>query len=309
MARAQPIEKWRNIFNMFPQWMWFFIILIGYASGTVYNYIFQFCERQQFDFHMIMLSTLLLSMGMSAPGSYVPHQSLARIYFVFLAVYGMFFTIAVNNVLLDVVTWTKAGIQIDTFEMMAAENYRFLDGTAYGATVAHHQLCPTTDECLATLNHDFFVAILSSRQEAMMCQLMIPVKLFCATKNVINYPVAMLVRRDFIRLAEMNQVIRRFQESGLMQKWYKERINNVSRAGAAGGETQKEYAVEALLIEHMTGAIVVIVAGTALSTLTFIAELYVHAKVMKRKSNQPFWNRFHVIVFVARVTRNQYRNK
>lgn len=293
MARVQPIEKWRNIFDIFPTYMWFLVIAIGFVCGTLYHWMVQLYDAERHDYYNIMLTVLALTLGTSAT-IMMPKHSVLRVYILIMAIYGMLFVFVFGNVLLRVLTVTNAGIQIDTIEKIREQNFRLFGPSHFGG----QQQCPPMDECLVALQDDYSLAILSSRQRANACELMWDVQLFCVPRNVIIYPVAMLVRSNFVHLSEVDELIMRFHESGLLQKWQGVGVVRVNEIAA-------EFEAEKLLLEHFAGAFVAIVAGLSYGTFVLFLELYVHKRVLLANgigNPYPMSNWWHIMFFVAKLT-------
>lgn len=314
-ARAKPLEKWQNIFNIMPQWMWFAVLLIAFICISIYRMILIVFDRQQFDYFIIALTFINLHMAMSA--QFVPNHLISRIFFLIISLFGMIFVGIFNNVLLEVLTWPQAGIQIETIEEMVSDQYRLL-GTDSMMNLVDAQLqmsmeqCPSNslDKCLAILTHQYSVAVLSSRQQAMQYnqQLTTPLRsVFCVAKNVINYPVTILVRQrssGFVELAKLNWLILRMQDSGLLEKWKNDGVLHGRDAVVGGGSKVLITNAEVLNLEHCTGAWVAIVAGLALAMVTFGIELYVHRSVVIRTEVRSIPIFYHVYLLEAKTKRS-----
>lgn len=165
-----------------------------------------------------------------------------------------------------------------------------------------YSLCATTDQCLNKLHEYDNLAVSVAREHALNCPVISQTDLFCfpKTNNVYSYSVTMLTQRQFHLLSNINSIIRRVMEFGLIQKWEKDsnqlqQLRLQIEANAAGktttGTNDGEEAV-VLTVDHIEGALILMFGGYALALVTFVAEVLLNMRCMRAQQNERLWWRF-----------------
>lgn len=82
------------------------------------------------------------------------------------------------------------------------------------------EICEDTEECLTFKGHKKY-AVAVARKWVEQTQLFASNKIMCFDKqeNIQNYSVTLLIRKDFECMNEVNDIIRKSLEAGLIQKW------------------------------------------------------------------------------------------
>lgn len=122
-------------------------------------------------------------------------------------------------------------------------------------------------------NNDLAVAV--SRHHANNCPLISRDKIFCfdRTQNIGSFSVFMLMRTNFEFNANINQIIRRAIEAGLLEKWHADsKITYKYHKGNDG--------VKPLSIEHVGVGWFVILIGSIWSFLFALIEKFIRKKTL-----------------------------
>lgn len=100
----------------------------------------------------------------------------------------------------------------------------------------------------------------------------------------------MMTKKYFHLLPQMNSIIRRVLEFGLLEKWAKDNsaatlklIQNLDN-----GSDDDELVV--LTVGHIAGAIIIMLLGYAVAFCAFIGEVIVVKKVSHSTRNKSFWS-------------------
>lgn len=169
------------------------------------------------------------------------------------------------------------------------------------AAVRHqYTICALTDECLERLLRHDDLAVAVARQHALNSAIISKSDLFCfpRTANVYSFSVTMLTQRQFHLLNNINSVIRRVMEFGLIQKWDKDsdtlqqlRLQIEANKRAAAGHVVNAVADDAdggdevvvLKVDHIMGALILLGCGHALALATFVAEVLLNLARTRRR--------------------------
>lgn len=150
------------------------------------------------------------------------------------------------------------------------------------------------DTKLAELATNDYLAIAVSRLHANNCPLIAAHQLFCfQNENIINFPIAMIVRKDFRMLPSINGFLQQVIEGGFVQKW---KIDSQKYDFKLIG--YKEPIV--LAMENLLGAFLVLFLGMFLGCLAFVAENWMHSymKSMQTDPNKTFWYTIERCIFI-----------
>lgn len=144
------------------------------------------------------------------------------------------------------------------------------------------------DDCLMAIKTDA-VAVAVSREHAKNTPLPISDEDMCCfakTENIFTYSVVMLVPRDYHLLSQINDLIRRISESGLLSKWQKESeiIRTTTSAATAADGTMK------LRIGHVQGAFLLGFLGAVIATAAFAVE-WITYWLAGRTNKKSFWKK------------------
>lgn len=158
-----------------------------------------------------------------------------------------------------------------------------------------YTLCIMTDDCLEQLHRHDDLAVSSAREHALHSPLISKVEISCfpKTENVYSYSVTMLTQRQFHLLSNINSIIRRVMEFGLIQKWDKDGdtlqllrlqiASNKLMAGTKyGGDEDGDEAV-VLKVDHIMGALILMGCGHALALMTFVVEVLLNLHWVRRR--------------------------
>lgn len=120
--------------------------------------------------------------------------------------------------------------------------------------------------------------------------------------NVYSYSVSIILKKDFVLIHKVNEVIASLVEFGLVDKWIKmsdgpdfdalvanaKKNDSAKFIAYADEEDAKENVV--LTMDHIIGALVILVFGHILALIAFLVEQIVHAKVRKISQSKFFLN-------------------
>lgn len=116
-------------------------------------------------------------------------------------------------------------------------------------------------------------------------------EIFCFSKadNVYTFSVAMITKKYFHLLPQMNSVIRRVSEFGLLEKWAKDNSAATLKLIQNSDDGSTDNGLVVLTVGHITGAIIIMCVGYAGALCAFIFELIV-AKKLKLSTHKSFWS-------------------
>lgn len=118
-------------------------------------------------------------------------------------------------------------------------------------------------------------------------------EIFCFSKanNVYSFSVAMMTKKYFHLLPQMNSIIRRVLEFGLLEKWAKDNSAatlKLIQNSENGSDDDDELVV--LTVGHITGALIIMFLGYAVAFCAFIGEIIVAKKLSISSANKWFWS-------------------
>lgn len=161
------------------------------------------------------------------------------------------------------------------------------------------RLCKSIDACLGELNTKSKLAVALSRLHAMNSPSVDKSKIFCFSRdnNIYSFSVTMITTYDFPLLPQIDQVIRRLVEGGFITRWKNfgpsngNKIANTSDTQTkpltkndnnAEVSTDDESDLDeennetdnftSLTIDHILGALVILIVGEFLATIVFLLE-------------------------------------
>lgn len=120
--------------------------------------------------------------------------------------------------------------------------------------------------------------------------------IFCFAKsdNIYTFSVAMMTKKYFHLLPQMNSIIRRVSEFGLLEKWAKDNSAATFKLiqNSASGDDDGDGLV-VLTVGHITGALMIMLLGHAVAVCVFVGEIIVAKKISssRRRSCWSFWDK------------------
>lgn len=151
--------------------------------------------------------------------------------------------------------------------------------------------CENIDVCLEKLRYDEYLAVAVSRLHAQNSPTISRTEMFCFTRanNVYSYSVAVPLSMDFQLIDAINAVIRSAMESGLINRWSKFNIEPATRSLATDGKPlENENATIVLTVDHIVGALLIMVFGYVLAIIVFLAERVVYWRVRQGTESKLF---------------------
>lgn len=141
-------------------------------------------------------------------------------------------------------------------------------------------ICDDIGDCLAQLAHDNKLAIGGSRQNILSSPFYSPSQVFCFNRleNIVSYPIAFYMRKDFHLKDKVNDIIARLLNAGFFEKF------NFK----SGKNQMPDATLLPLSVSHISLALFLIGVGSLLSILAFVVENYVFGK-MKQRINCKIW--------------------
>lgn len=133
----------------------------------------------------------------------------------------------------------------------------------------HFTLCPDIERCLEELKINMKLAIGLSRQHALNNPRIRRSDIFCfpPSNNIHTYSVLMPTREDFPLLPHIDDLIDRFVEHGLIYLW-----NRNSQNYTTMRLMHKYKGPQALTVDHLLGAFVILAIGLVSATSVFSIE-------------------------------------
>lgn len=131
------------------------------------------------------------------------------------------------------------------------------------------------------LKFNDYLAVALSREHAMNNPVLPKTEIFCFSKsnNVYTYSVAMITKKCFHLLPQMNSIIRRVLEFGLLEKWAKDNSAATLKLIQNSDEGNGDGLV-VLTVAHITGAIIIMFVGYAAAFVAFIGEIIIGKKLL-----------------------------
>lgn len=159
-------------------------------------------------------------------------------------------------------------------------------------------LCRNIDECFLKLKFDDYLAVATSREHAMNNPVLPKTNIFCFSKanNIYSFSVAMMTKKYFHLLPQMNSIIRRVSEFGLLEKWAKDNSAGALKLIQETDDGGDDDGLVVLTIGHITGAMIIMFLGYTVALCAFIGEMIVGKKISSSKRNAfwsfwSFWNK------------------
>lgn len=130
---------------------------------------------------------------------------------------------------------------------------------------------------MAELHNNYKLAVGLSREHALNNPRISRSDLVCfpMASNIYTYSVIMQTRQDFYLLEHINTFIDRFVEHGMIANWDKRYQNNSWIRVHVGGDAMPQ----ALTVNHILGAILILGVGLSLAILEFFVEFFVGTKL------------------------------
>lgn len=137
---------------------------------------------------------------------------------------------------------------------------------------------------LEQLKWNASVAVSVSRLRAENCPLIRRSEMFCFSKreNLYTFPLMMRTAKKYNFLSQINAVIRRCIEAGLIQKWQRD-----SKLYATDSKQIDDRRV-ILTVAHIGGGLCLLCCGLSVALLTLTAECVAYRK-MKQENCHIFW--------------------
>lgn len=118
VGTAKPQPRWMNIFSMFPLWMWFVLVLIGYVNSFLIYVMMQFEEPQRrWDYHLMCMMMFCSNLAMAYNG-FRPQNIDLRLMYLYLLFYGMVIVATFNSFLINNLTQPIRWRQVDSVDML-----------------------------------------------------------------------------------------------------------------------------------------------------------------------------------------------
>lgn len=119
LATAKETALWKNIFFMFPLWMWPFVICLAYFNAFVLYLLMMFDVGgpRPLNYHSTCLTMFSTHIVMSN-GTYRPNGISTKTFYVFLLFYGFLIMAVFNSFLIQVLTRKMLEKQVVTIEEM-----------------------------------------------------------------------------------------------------------------------------------------------------------------------------------------------
>lgn len=154
-------------------------------------------------------------------------------------------------------------------------------------------VCVDVEECLHRLMFKEYrkYAVAVSRKWVERSPLFVSNKIYCFNKadNIQNYSISLNIRKDFLYIAEVNEIIRHAVEAGLIQKWYND------------GQSLKFYDdLNEIAPDSNSQLNDMLVFGVGLS----VAVLVISAELIMNKRIEAL-NGFNLSIFVHKLLRAQ----
>lgn len=112
---------------------------------------------------------------------------------------------------------------------------------------------------------------------------------FSKSKNVYSFSVAMMTKKYFHLLPQMNSIIRRVVEFGLLEKWAKDNSAATLKLIQNSDIGSEGDGLVVLTVGHITGALMIMLVGYAIALCAFVGELIVARNVSFAK-HKLFWS-------------------
>lgn len=139
------------------------------------------------------------------------------------------------------------------------------------------------NECIGQLLYDDKLAVGGSRQNILNSPSYSPSNVFCFNKleNIASYPIALYMQKDFYLKKQVDNIIRKIFDAGLVEKWLQDSCIEKYES--------RYYPPDQLSVAYIGAALVFFLGvGSLFSISTFIAEKLVSWK-MKQPARHKIW--------------------
>lgn len=107
---------------------------------------------------------------------------------------------------------------------------------------------------------------------------------FAKVNNVYSFSVAMMTKKYFHLLPQMNSIIRRVLEFGLLEKWAKDNSAATLKLIKISNNGNENHNLVVLTVGHITGAMIIMFIGYAVALCVFVGELIVAKKTLSQRA-------------------------
>lgn len=116
-------------------------------------------------------------------------------------------------------------------------------------------------------------------------------EIFCFSKinNVYSFSVAMITKKYFHLLPQLNSIIRRVLEFGLLEKWAKDNSAATLKLIQSSDDGSTDDGLVVLTVGHITAAMIIMLIGYAIALIAFFGEVIV-AKKLSYSTHKSFWS-------------------
>lgn len=152
-------------------------------------------------------------------------------------------------------------------------------------------LCNKIDECFLQLKFNDYLAVATSREHAMNNPVLPKTEIFCfpKTNNIYSFSVSLLTKKYYHLLPQMNSIIRRVLEFGLLEKWAKDNSAATLKLIQNSDSGNDDDQLVVLTVGHITGALIIMFFGYAVAFCAFIGEIIV-VKKLTLSTHKLFWS-------------------
>lgn len=294
VERAGLHAPWRGFFLIMTWQVWLIGGVATYATaGTLYAF-YQFYHHPQ-NYHYC--SGLVLLAMFSIPVPYNPTHGIARIHFGLLLLYGLLIVILFNSFLSSILTQPRSQYQIHTTEELMNQNFRILideelmalhqlgDDDISSYVKHNYELCNIMIDCFSQLLTRSDVAAIVPRKFAEYFQFQSNSPIFCFDRSEtfkrVSRSLTLSVTNSNL-LNRTNSFIRQAMETGHLLKW------GSTSAGRRTYENNRDRPV-VFTMEHISGAMVIYVAGMGLAILAMIGECLSFENIRKGNGGGKIW--------------------
>lgn len=134
--------------------------------------------------------------------------------------------------------------------------------------------CSDVNRCLAHLNDHGTVAMGDLRQHILSSIEYKPSIMYCfnPNQNIANYPISMIIDRNFEHRHNINKIIQRTFEAGLFKKWHSSQQRIIF-------DRSPQRETIRLSVEQISIAFILVLSiGNSLATMSFIVEIFIGRK-------------------------------
>lgn len=161
-----------------------------------------------------------------------------------------------------------------------------------------YEIVPSVKPYLHDLESNYHLGVASSRAHIIGSGLIDKSTIYCfpVSKNIYNFSVAMIIRKNFILLPEINRIIQNVIEVGLVQRWEQEcKVSTRTRIKTHKLSSNEDSRTNVQVGSDISATLFLpIIIGYWMALGIFVAEIVID--IYNKRTGNSFWRLLHSII-------------